>query len=67
MIDISSSSNSSSLFRLTTKLTQTKTANKSNGWKIGNSDKTIYTTEALQNIKKVSRDPDINFPGNEKF
>ena len=33
---------SSSLFHLTIKLTQTKTANENSGRKIGNSDKTIY-------------------------
>ena len=35
-------SRGSSLFHSTTKLTQTKTANKSNGRKIGNNDKTTY-------------------------
>ena len=41
MEDLKNSS-SSSLFHLTAKLTQTKTANENNGRKIGNGDKTIY-------------------------
>ena len=41
-LDFSSSSTSNSLFHLTTKLTQTKTANENNGRKIGNSDKSDF-------------------------
>ena len=44
MTDDFSSSSSSNVLHLKTKLTQTKTGNKSNGGKKGDSDKTIHGT-----------------------